>query len=53
MYRATEVVFDHVQPAHGVIAVRLVGVNDAEALLSAIEVTPKSSVAQLAVPRTP
>lgn len=41
--RAAEIVFDNVEPVNGVIAVRLVGVRDAEAVLSAIEVTPQST----------
>ncbi|HSW45286.1 MAG TPA: malectin domain-containing carbohydrate-binding protein [Phycisphaerae bacterium] len=41
--RATEVVFDDVQPVNGVIAIRLVGGKDAEAVLSALEVTPQAA----------
>jgi hypothetical protein len=33
-------VFNDIQPEHGVIAVRLVGCNGAEAILSALEVGP-------------
>lgn len=40
MHQATEVVLENIRPANGVIAVRVAGVNDAEAVLSAIEVTP-------------
>lgn len=41
--RAAKVVFDNVRPVSGVIAVRLTGTNDAEAVLSALEVTPQPS----------
>ena len=45
LHRAAELVFDNVQPVNGLIAVRLTGVKDAEAVLSAIEVTPQSTSA--------
>lgn len=38
--RAVDLVFNDVQPSHGVIAVRFRGVNDAEAVVSAMEVGP-------------
>lgn len=38
--RAVDLVFDDIRPEHGVIAVRFRGVNDAEAVVSAIEVGP-------------
>ncbi len=40
MHRAAEIRIENVEPVHGAIAVRLTGVNEAEAVLSAIEVTP-------------
>lgn len=40
MHRAAEVMIENVEPVNGVIAVRATGVNDAEAVLSAIELTP-------------
>ena len=40
IHRAAEVVIENVEPIHGVIAVRVAGVNEAEAVLSAIEITP-------------
>jgi len=41
MHRAADIVLENVQPRHGVIAVRIAGVNDTEALLAALEVTPE------------
>lgn len=38
--RAVDLVFNDIQPRHGVIAVRFLGVADAEAVVSAIEVGP-------------
>jgi hypothetical protein len=39
--RATEIVLNSLEPTNGVIAVRLAGVKDAEAVLSAIELIPE------------
>ncbi len=38
--RAVDLVFDHIQPRHGVIAIRFTGVNGKEAVVSAIEIGP-------------
>jgi hypothetical protein len=43
LHRAFDLVIDKVEPANGVIAVRLAGVKEAEAVLSALEVTPQPS----------
>jgi hypothetical protein len=40
MNQAVDLVFDHIMPKHGVIAVRFAGRNGAEAVVSAIEVGP-------------
>ncbi|HPD28900.1 MAG TPA: malectin domain-containing carbohydrate-binding protein [Phycisphaerae bacterium] len=38
--RAVDLVFDDIRPNHGVIEVRFRGVNDAEAVVSAMEIAP-------------
>ncbi|MDM8007245.1 MAG: malectin domain-containing carbohydrate-binding protein [Phycisphaerae bacterium] len=38
--RAVDLVFNGIEPSHGVIAVRFRGVNNAEAVVSAVEVAP-------------
>jgi hypothetical protein len=40
MFRAVDLVFNDTEPSHGVIAVRFVGCNGGEAIVSAIEVAP-------------
>jgi hypothetical protein len=40
LHRAVDLVFNNIQPSHGVIAVRFTGVNGAEAVVSAVEVGP-------------
>lgn len=40
LFRAVDLVFNDIEPSHGVIAIRFVGCNNAEAIVSAIEVAP-------------